>query len=147
MCSNVSKIDKFNRRYPIFNCFLTVTYAVPCHMLLLLSCETCYSTLPYMLLHMLPLFIRISYWKWNMLPHYCYIFKNTGYILFKIKFAVTCQKFINSTKCTLILLVFDNNVNSNVCSNVSDNITVWLLIAHVYIAHNHGTLQHFTILQ
>ena len=39
---------------------------------------------------------------------------------FKIKFAVTCQKLINSTKFTLFLIVFD----SNVCSNVSNNVTV-----------------------
>ena len=97
---------------------------VTCHMLLLLSSETCYSTLPYTLLHMLLVFVRISYWKWNMLPRYCYISKNTLYIIFKIKFAVTCQKFKNSTKFTLILIVFDSNVLSNVCSNVSDNVTV-----------------------
>ena len=44
--------------------------AVTCHMLLLLSSETCYSMLPYTLLHVLLFSIRISYSKWNTLPRY-----------------------------------------------------------------------------
>ena len=53
-----------------------------------------------------------------------YFEKNTLYILLKIIFALTCQKFINSTKFTLILIVFDSNMRSNLCSNVPDNVTV-----------------------
>ena len=51
-------------------------------------------------------------------------FKKYFVYSFQKKFAVMCQKFINSTKFTLILIVFDSNVHSNVCSNVSDNVTV-----------------------
>ena len=54
--------------------------------------------------------------------HYYYIFKNTRYILFKIKCAVTCQKLINLTELTLFLIVFD----SNICSTMS-HVTVTVM--------------------
>ena len=47
--------------------------------------------------------------------HYCYIFKNTKYILFKIKHAVMCKKLINSTERALFSIVFYGNT----CINVS----------------------------